>query len=97
MASGIQTMDAWVETFGTMENGKKTLTTSNQSLVVSILSAGVSRDALFIADRINIQTFFGALAAGPVADRMGRRYGMIFSCMVFSLGVGVSHSPQISR
>jgi hypothetical protein len=35
-------MDAWVEVFGTVVDGKKTLTTSNQSLVVSILSAGVS-------------------------------------------------------
>ena len=43
MDSGIQTMDAWVETFGTVVDGKKMLTTANQSLVVSILSAGVSR------------------------------------------------------
>jgi hypothetical protein len=35
-------MDAWVEVFGTVVDGKKVLTTNNQSLVVSILSAGVS-------------------------------------------------------
>jgi hypothetical protein len=39
--SGIQTMDAWIETFGTGPAGSKALTTSAQSLVVSILSAGV--------------------------------------------------------
>jgi hypothetical protein len=36
-------MPAWIETFGVLENGQKVLTTGNQSLVVSILSAGVSR------------------------------------------------------
>jgi hypothetical protein len=42
-SSGIQTMPAWIDTFGVLENGQKVLTTGNQSLVVSILSAGVSR------------------------------------------------------
>lgn len=42
--SGIQTMDAWLETFGTLNAaGEYYLPTSSQSLVVSILSAGVSR------------------------------------------------------
>lgn len=44
MNSGIQTMDAWLETFGTLNAaGEYYLPTSSQSLVVSILSAGVSR------------------------------------------------------
>ncbi|KAJ9090948.1 hypothetical protein QFC20_007778 [Naganishia adeliensis] len=72
--NGIQTMDAFLETFGTLENGKRVLTTSNQSLVVSILSAG---------------TFFGALLAGPCADRLGRRWGIVASSVLFMLGVGL--------
>lgn len=36
-------MPAWLNAFGTLNDaGEKVLTTSNQSLVVSILSAGVS-------------------------------------------------------
>ncbi|KAJ9102852.1 hypothetical protein QFC19_004580 [Naganishia cerealis] len=72
--NGIQTMDAFLETFGTLEHGKMVLTTSNQSLVVSILSAG---------------TFFGALLAGPCADRLGRRWGIVASSVLFMLGVGL--------
>jgi SP family sugar:H+ symporter-like MFS transporter len=50
-----------------------TITASQDSLIVSILSAG---------------TFFGALAAAPIADRLGRRLGLIVSCgIVFNLGV----------
>lgn len=43
-----------------------------QSLIVSILSAG---------------TFFGALAAGDIADFIGRRLTIIAGCAVFMLGV----------
>ena len=43
-----------------------------QSLIVSILSAG---------------TFFGALAAGDIADFIGRRPTIITGCAVFTLGV----------
>jgi MFS family permease len=41
---------------------------------VSILSAG---------------TFFGALLAFPMADIVGRKWGIIASCGVFCLGVGL--------
>jgi MFS family permease len=47
-------------------------TTSQQSLIVSILSAG---------------TFFGALFAGSLADWIGRRSTIITGCGIFSLGV----------
>lgn len=43
-----------------------------QSLIVSILSAG---------------TFIGALAAGDVADLIGRRTTIIAGCVIFSVGV----------
>ena len=45
---------------------------SQTSEIVSILSAG---------------TFFGALGAAPIADRIGRRWSLIVSCCVFMLGV----------
>lgn len=80
---GLIAMTNWLETFGTYDdtgyaqalNGiPYFITTSNKSLVVSILSAG---------------TFFGAFLAAPFADILGRRIGLIASCAVFSLGVGL--------
>jgi sugar porter (SP) family MFS transporter len=46
--------------------------TSDKSLIVSILSAG---------------TFFGALFAGSLADWLGRRSVIILGCFVFTIGV----------
>jgi MFS family permease len=48
--------------------------TWEQSLIVSILSAG---------------TFFGALFAGALADWIGRRSTMLAGCAVFMVGVGL--------
>ncbi|KAL4981298.1 general substrate transporter [Aspergillus falconensis] len=48
------------------------ISSSNKSLIVSILSAG---------------TFFGALIAGDIADWYGRRTTIIYGCGVFSIGV----------
>jgi len=77
--NGIQTMPAWLDTFGTLNAaGERVLTTSNQSLVVSILSAG---------------NFVGALMAGPIGDRIGRRWGLMVASAVFSLGVGLQLAP----
>ena len=50
------------------------LTTPQQSLIVSILSAG---------------TFFGALAAAFVADFFGRKWGLIISTGIFCIGVAM--------
>jgi MFS transporter, SP family, sugar:H+ symporter len=62
-------MNYWLKLFTT----DGTLTSSNNSLIVSILSAG---------------TFFGALAAAPLADSIGRRLGlMIGAGVVFNFGV----------
>lgn len=41
---------------------------------MSILSAG---------------TFFGALLAFPLGDKIGRKWGLISACVIFSLGVGL--------
>ncbi|KAI8721580.1 MFS domain-containing protein [Fusarium sp. LHS14.1] len=45
---------------------------SHQSLIVSILSCG---------------TFFGAIIAGDVADRIGRKWTVISGCIIYCLGV----------
>jgi MFS transporter, SP family, sugar:H+ symporter len=50
------------------------LTSSQRSLIVSILSAG---------------TFFGALAGGQAAEWVGRRLTIMISCLVFAIGVAI--------
>ncbi|GAA5963436.1 hypothetical protein JCM8115_001227 [Rhodotorula mucilaginosa] len=54
--------------------GSKAISSSHTSLIVSILSAG---------------TFFGALLAGDIADRVGRRPTIIAGCAIYSAGVVV--------
>jgi sugar porter (SP) family MFS transporter len=73
---GIIAMTDWLENFGSFDasQNKWYLPTNDQSLVVSILSAG---------------TFFGALFAFPMGDMVGRKWGIIASCAVFCLGVGL--------
>lgn len=48
------------------------LSTPHTSLIVSILSAG---------------TFFGAILAGDVADRIGRKWTVISGCGIYMIGV----------
>lgn len=48
------------------------ISSSNNSLIVSILSAG---------------TFFGALIAGDLSDWFGRRTTIITGCFIFAIGV----------
>ncbi|KAI0285750.1 hypothetical protein BGY98DRAFT_1173228 [Russula aff. rugulosa BPL654] len=76
--SGLQQMPNWLRTFGhpvpvssTFPDGYG-ISSSQRSLIVSILSAG---------------TFFGALSAAPIADSIGRKWGLVVACLVFSLGV----------
>lgn len=69
--SGILAMKFWLRSFSTEADGS--LTASQDSLIVSILSAG---------------TFFGALTAAPFGDLLGRRWGLMTSAgLVFNLGV----------
>ena len=84
--SGILAMPYWQRQFSTGfhdSKGHLNITASQQSEVVSILSAG---------------TFFGALGAAPVADRIGRRFALIASCWVFIFGVilqtAATHLPM---
>ena len=83
---------AWLQQFGYAKgDGTYTITTSDESLVVSILSAG---------------TFFGALLAAPAGDILGRRWGCVpFSLrshtskrtLLLVLSQRVSSSPSVSR
>lgn len=50
------------------------LSESNTSLITSILSCG---------------TFFGAIAAGDLADMIGRKWTVILGCVIYMLGVVV--------
>lgn len=72
--SGIIVMPYWKQQFSTgyTDSSGPNITTSQESAIVSILSAG---------------TFFGALASPFLADYFGRRPGLIISTWVFNLGV----------
>ncbi|CAF1249660.1 unnamed protein product [Rotaria sp. Silwood1] len=71
--SGIIDMNYFLQTFGTRQSsGTYQLTSQDKSLIVSILSAG---------------TFFGALLGYPSGDFLGRRWGLIIACLIFSIGV----------
>jgi MFS family permease len=73
--SGILAMPYWQRLFSTGymdSDGNPNITTSQESTIVSILSAG---------------TFFGALSTALFSDYLGRRPGLIVACWVFNLGV----------
>ncbi|CAE6355938.1 unnamed protein product, partial [Rhizoctonia solani] len=73
--SGVKEMKNWLETFGHQNpDGNWDISTSSESLIVSILSAG---------------TFFGALLAAPMGDMLGRKWGLIAACLVFCVGVAL--------
>ena len=52
--------------------GADALSSSHQSLIVSIISAG---------------TFFGALIGGDMADIIGRKWTVILGCLIYGVGV----------
>ncbi|KAK1773811.1 hypothetical protein QBC45DRAFT_397693 [Copromyces sp. CBS 386.78] len=73
--SGIIAMKYWQQHFSTGYTdveGHLTISPSQSSLIVSILSAG---------------TFGGALVSPLLADKLGRRWGLIISSWVFNFGV----------
>ncbi|PVH93229.1 general substrate transporter [Periconia macrospinosa] len=73
---GILGMKHWRDLFSTgyinPKDNERDVTSQQQSLIVSILSAG---------------TFFGALTAAPVADMVGRRLGLVVCNVIFCIGV----------
>jgi sugar porter (SP) family MFS transporter len=76
--SGIKEMKEWLAQFGEATTNLEEypsgyfISSSTESLVVSILSAG---------------TFFGALLGAPVADHVGRKWGVVLACAIFSVGI----------
>jgi len=68
--NGIQAMENWLCTVGK----NCSITTFQQSLVVSVLSIG---------------TFIGALLGAPVADILGRKWGIVLATVVFDVGVAM--------
>ena len=73
--SGIIVMNFWQSRFSTGftdVDGNPDLSPAQSSLVVSILSGG---------------TFVGALLSPLLADKLGRRWGLIISAWVFNVGV----------
>ncbi|KAJ9209515.1 hypothetical protein DTO166G4_8867 [Paecilomyces variotii] len=71
--NGVMGMDYFIEKFQKPGPGQSfALSSSNKSLITSILSAG---------------TFFGALIAGDLADWFGRRTTVVSGCVVFMVGV----------
>ncbi|KAE8347468.1 hypothetical protein BDV24DRAFT_122172 [Aspergillus arachidicola] len=74
--SGILAMPYWRKLFSTgyinPSDNYPDVTSSQSSMIVSLLSAG---------------TFFGALGAAPIADYFGRRLAMIINTFVFCFGV----------
>ncbi|KAM7188056.1 General substrate transporter [Naviculisporaceae sp. PSN 640] len=70
--SGVMGMEYFIHTIE--GPGATALTSSNKSLITSILSAG---------------TFFGALIAGDFADWFGRRVTVILGCLIFMVGVAL--------
>lgn len=73
--SGILAMPYWQREFSTGyidTEGNPNVTSSQESAIVSILSAG---------------TFFGALASPLLSDWLGRRLGLMISTWVFNLGI----------
>ena len=73
---GILAMHYWRKLFSTgyvnPQDNYPDVTSSQTSLIVSILSAG---------------TTIGALASAPIADGIGRRWAMIVNTFVFTFGV----------
>lgn len=73
--SGILAMNAFRKQFSTGyldTKGQVNVSPAQSSQIVSILSAG---------------TFFGALLAAPLGDRLGRRLSLIIAVGIFSFGV----------
>lgn len=67
-------MTSFCQDFGSYDDnlGAYTIEVWKKSLIVSILSAG---------------NFLGAIGAGPTADRLGRRWAIIVTSIVFAVGV----------
>lgn len=39
-----------------------------------------------------LHSSFGALLSSPIADHLGRKYGIVLACAIFCLGVGLQNA-----
>ncbi|KAF8963897.1 general substrate transporter [Flammula alnicola] len=80
--SGCLIMPDFVRRFGQVdENGQHFLSSSRQSIITSLLSAG---------------TFVGALAQAFTSDRFGRRGSILIWAAVFTVGVTIQTATEFS-
>lgn len=61
--------------------GAKAISSSHQSLIVSILSCG---------------TFFGSIVSGDLADWFGRKWVVVLGCLIYLIGVIIQMIPDLS-
>ncbi|GAA6059048.1 hypothetical protein JCM10212_001273 [Sporobolomyces blumeae] len=73
--SGVKEMPYFQRQMGNLQpDGTYALSSGDNSLITSILSAG---------------TFVGALCASPLGNTLGRRFGIIAGLVLFCIGVGL--------
>ncbi|KAJ3390348.1 hypothetical protein HDU84_007603 [Entophlyctis sp. JEL0112] len=73
--SGNIAMNPWLKRFGYLDStGAYAISSATKSVVVSIMAVG---------------EFCGALLSSPVADSIGRRFGVMAGCLVLAIGVAM--------
>ncbi|KAJ5122836.1 Major facilitator superfamily domain general substrate transporter [Penicillium atrosanguineum] len=80
--SGFLEMNNYKRRFGQLENGKYTFSNVRSGLIVSLLSIG---------------TLIGALLAGPLADRIGRKWSIFVWCIILHVGLIIQISSPFGK
>ncbi|KZT22640.1 sugar transporter [Neolentinus lepideus HHB14362 ss-1] len=79
--SGCLIMPDFIERFGEGPPGSKILTSSRQSIITSVISAG---------------TFIGSLSQSLTSDRLGRRPSLLLWSAIFTVGIAIQTSTDTS-